>query len=134
MKYEINIRFENCKRAWTGEDIAADNDCAVYPIDEADLNEQIAKAKKSIKNNPSAKVEIEPIEEKIMKEIWFKKDGSNTWKLERTLNLEEFNIVYSDWISRYNPDGSRCENWDEALEVLNSVGASVRAGWFEIRD
>lgn len=72
------------------------------------------------------------------KQVWFKKDGKSTWEPWGPIrDLNDFNRDFNDWVNDYfesEPDMRYCENWDEALEVLNTKGASARAGWFTLED
>lgn len=50
-------------------------------------------------------------------------------------NLNGFNRDFADWIGRYYEDGKNSVNdWNDALEVLNTVGASALAGRFKLED
>ena len=70
-----------------------------------------------------------------MKRIKFRKYGRASWEtLRGPLTLAEFNNYYSDWVSEYY-DGSaqtECRDWDDAADVLATVGRSAWAGDFEI--
>lgn len=72
------------------------------------------------------------------KQVWFKKDGKSIWEPWGPIrDLNDFNRDFNDWVNDYfesEPDMRYCENWDEALEVLNTKGASARAGWFTLED
>lgn len=72
------------------------------------------------------------------KQVWFKKDGKSIWEPWGPIrDLNDFNRDFNDWVNDYfesEPDIRYCENWDEALEVLNTKGASARAGWFTLED
>ena len=72
------------------------------------------------------------------KQVWFKKDGKSIWEQWGPIrDLNDFNRDFNDWVNDYfesEPDMRYCENWDEALEVLNTKGASARAGWFTLED
>lgn len=71
------------------------------------------------------------------KQINFKKNGKTEWtEYGPVRNLAEFNKDFADWVARYYEgcDQQECSSWDEALEVLNTVGASAEAGQFKIAD
>lgn len=72
------------------------------------------------------------------KQVWFKKNGKSIWEPWGPIrDLNDFNRDFNDWVNDYfesEPDMRYCENWDEALEVLNTKGASARAGWFTLED
>lgn len=70
-----------------------------------------------------------------MKQVIFKKNGSTEWtEMGPTRTLKQFNSDFHDWVLEYGFDGEQilCENWEEALEVLNTVGASALAGRFDL--
>lgn len=63
------------------------------------------------------------------KQIYFKKAGQSDWETVGPIrNLNDFNRDFADWIIKYGIE--EAETWEEALEVLNSVGASAWAGIF----
>lgn len=70
-----------------------------------------------------------------MKTIKFKRHGQTDWRTERgPLTLAEFNDWYADWVGEYydGSDQSECRSWDDAADVLDTVGRSAWAGDFEI--
>lgn len=83
-----------------------------------------------------------------LKQILFKKNGHSVWSTYGPVrDLNSFNKDFADWIDQYNedpdaaplPDGSviaapAVKDWEEALEVLNTVGASSLAGSFKLED
>lgn len=72
-----------------------------------------------------------------LKQIYMKKDGQSEWKeLGGYRRLVDFNRDFEGWVVRYYEGGEQqeCQNWEEALEVLNTVGASAMAATFKIED
>ena len=70
-----------------------------------------------------------------MKQVIFKMNGSTEWlDMGPTRTLKEFNSDFHDWVLKYGFPGEKilCENWEEALEVLNTVGASSRDSKFAL--
>ncbi len=62
-------------------------------------------------------------------QIYFKKSGKTEWeKIGSVRSLNDFNRDFADWINKYGIEEAK--TWEEALEVLNSVGASAWAGIF----
>lgn len=74
-----------------------------------------------------------------LKQIWFKKNGHSIWEEYGPIrDITSFNKDFYDWILECDNSGddvvSGVKNWNEALDVLNTVGASTLAGWFTIED
>lgn len=71
-----------------------------------------------------------------MMQIYFKKDGSSDWlEYGPVRNLYSFNRDFYDWIFEYyNEEQCTVKSWVEALEVLNTVGASAKAGYFKLEE
>ena len=71
------------------------------------------------------------------KQIFFKKDGKNDWREYGPVrDLNSFNRDFADWVARYYEgcEQQACQSWEDAEEVLNSVGASAEAGQFKLED
>lgn len=71
------------------------------------------------------------------KQIFFKKDGHTEWhEYGPVRDLNSFNEAFANWVARYYEDceQQKCLSWDDALEVLNTVGASAEAGQFKLVD
>ena len=68
------------------------------------------------------------------RQIIFKENGSAEWnEIGGMLTLKRFNDTYYDWVDRYyEGEKADCETWEDALEVLNTVGASSMAGKFDL--
>lgn len=72
-----------------------------------------------------------------LKQIYMKKDGESEWKkIGGYRSLTDFNRDFEDWVARYyeGDEQQECQNWEEALEVLNTVGASAMAATFKIEE
>lgn len=70
-----------------------------------------------------------------MKQVIYKKNGSSEWnEMGPTRTLSQFNRDFHDWVLRYKFPREKilCENWEDALEVLNTVGASSIACQFRL--
>lgn len=70
-----------------------------------------------------------------MKTIKFRKCGRADWQtLRGPLTLSEFNEYYGDWVANFyeGTDQTACRSWDDAADVLATVGRSAWSGDFEI--
>lgn len=70
-----------------------------------------------------------------MKQVIRKKNGSSEWnEMGHVRTLKQFNMDFYDWILRYEFPGEKilCESWEDALEVLNTVGDSAIACSFRL--
>ena len=62
-------------------------------------------------------------------QIYFKKAGQSDWEAVGPIrNIGDFNRDFADWIDRYGAEEAK--DWTEALDILNTVGASDWAGTF----
>lgn len=62
-------------------------------------------------------------------QIYFKKDGKTNWEaIGPKRNIGNFNRDFADWLDRYGVEEAK--DWADALDVLNTVGASAWAGTF----
>lgn len=69
------------------------------------------------------------------KQVIYRKNGSSEWnEMGPVRTLEQFNSDFWDWVARYYEDceQQRCQNWEDALEVLNTVGSSAIASIFDL--
>jgi len=77
---------------------------------------------------------------KNLKQIWFCKNGQSTWESWGPIrDINDFNRDFSDWVFKYfeydtGEEVREAKDWDEASEILNTVGASASAGYFTIED
>ncbi len=72
-----------------------------------------------------------------MKKIMFRKNGNSKWEEWNEITLKQFNEDYADWIERYYEDDAEVPeitSWEQAEEILNTVGASAKAGEFKIEE
>lgn len=72
-----------------------------------------------------------------LKQIYMKKNGASEWKEVGGYRLlADFNRDFEGWVARYYEgcEQQECQDWEEALEVLNTVGASAMAATFKIED
>lgn len=70
-----------------------------------------------------------------MKQVIYRKNGSSEWNEMGPLRtLSQFNRDFHDWVLEYGFPGEKilCENWGDALDVLNTVGASSIASTFRL--
>lgn len=74
---------------------------------------------------------------KNLKQIFVKKNGSSVWnEYMPARTLAEFNRDFADWVARYY-DGceqQECKTWEEAQEVLDTVGSSAVDATFKIKE
>ncbi len=73
----------------------------------------------------------------ILKQIYFQKNGHTEWREYGPVrDINSFNRDFSDWVDRYYEGCEQqiCKNWEDAEEVLNTVGASAEAGKFKLED
>ena len=71
----------------------------------------------------------------MKKVIKFRRHGQSQWRtLRGPLTLAEFNDWYGDWVSRYydGTEQNECRSWNDAADVLDTVGRSAWAGDFEV--
>lgn len=69
------------------------------------------------------------------KQVIYQKNGSSEWKeMGPIRTLEQFNSDFWDWVDRYYEDceQQRCQNWEDAFDVLNTVGSSAIASTFRL--
>lgn len=83
-------------------------------------------------------LEVRPVLSSLgIKRILFKKDGHTDWREYGPVrDLNGFNEAFSHWINMYY-DGclqQQCYSWDDAMDVLNTVGSSAVAGTFKLED
>lgn len=72
-----------------------------------------------------------------LKQIYVKQNGQSIWKeLGGYRSLADFNRDFEGWVARYYEgcEQQECQDWEEALEVLNTVGASAMAATFKIEE
>ena len=69
------------------------------------------------------------------KQIYFKKNGQSAWREYGPVrDINSFNRDFADWVARYYEgcEQQYCQSWDDAEEVLATVGSSAEAGQFKI--